>query len=95
MQALWDFFLIHHSKIANTLEINQMSSFYDSNEYRFQSSTRRKVKKKDKNRQDDGNKKRMQNEQTEVVKLQDLWYNSLMSNCMHDLQRKLTHFMIC
>lgn len=40
-------------------------------------------------------KKRMQNEQTEVVKLQDLWYNSLMSNCMHDLQRKLTYFMIC
>lgn len=54
-----------------------------------------KKKKKDKTRQDDGNKKRMQNEQTEVVKLQDLWYNSLMSNCMHDLQRKLTHFMIC
>lgn len=40
-------------------------------------------------------KKRKQNEQTEVVKLQDLWYNSLMSNCMHDLQRELTYFMIC
>lgn len=52
-----------------------------------------------KTRQEDGRKKgkekKMQNEQTEVVKLQDLWYDSLMSNCMHDLQRKLTYFTIC
>lgn len=74
-----------------------MNKFYDSNEYKFQSSTRRRVEKT--TTTTTGRmmvrKKRMQNEQTEVVKLQDLWYNSLMSNCMHDLQRKLTYFMIC
>lgn len=74
-----------------------MSRFYDSNGYKLQSSTRRRVgeKKKTKTGKMMVRKKRMQNEQTEVVKLQDLWYNSLMSNCMHDLQRKLTYFMIC
>lgn len=74
-----------------------MSGFYDSNGYKLQSSTRRRVgeKKKTKTGKMMVRKKRMQNEQTEVVKLQDLWYNSLMSNCMHDLQRKLTYFMIC
>lgn len=74
-----------------------MSTFYESKEYEFQSPAR--TKRVEKTRQDDGKEKgkekKMQNEQTEVVKLQDLWYDSLMSNCMHDLQRKLTYFTIC
>lgn len=74
-----------------------MSPFYDSKESEFESRARTKAVEK--TRKDDGKEKgkekKMQNEQTEVVKLQDLWYDSLMSNCMHDLQRKLTYFTIC
>lgn len=74
-----------------------MSPFYDSKESEFESRARTKAVEKI--RKDDGKEKgkekKMQNEQTEVVKLQDLWYDSLMSNCMHDLQRKLTYFTIC